>query len=128
MEIRNIIGMVDMLGDEILLEIDGTLDRLIQNAEAIQKIDTNELSEIEIDSFQKTQESLIHHLIYMDEQLEKKRKSGTIDKRSACFKIQTKRTRFEHLKKSVHSNLREAAARHSIICKRRRKKLLLVID
>lgn len=116
-----------MLGDEIFLEIDATLDRLIQNAEALQKVDPTDLSEIEIDSFQKTQESLIHHLIHMDELLARKRKPNEIDKRSANYKIQRKRTRFEHLKKSIQSNLCNARTKQAIICKRRRKKLLALL-
>ena len=126
MEFRNTQKKVLMLGDEILLEIDATLDRLIQNAEAIQKVELSDLSEIEIDSFQKTQESLIHHLIHMDECLERKR-VGVIDKRSASFKIQEKRTKFEHLKKTVHKNLADISGRHTIVCKRRRKKLLALL-
>lgn len=113
-----------MLGEEILIEIDATLESLIENAEAIQKVNATDLLAHEIDSFQKTQESLIHHLIALDEKLESKRKNSSLDKRSACFKIQEKRTRFERLKRSYQAHFIEVKTKQSIICKRRRKKLL----
>ena len=113
-----------MLGEEILIEIDATLESLIENAEAIQRVDVTDLLDHEIDSFQKTQESLIHHLIALDEKLESKRKKASVDKRSACFKIQEKRSRFEGLKRSYQAHFNEAKTKQAIICKRRRKKLL----
>ena len=54
-----------MFGEEILLEIDGTLDQLIRNAEVIQKVDMLDLTETEIEAFKKTQESLLQHLMHM---------------------------------------------------------------
>lgn len=114
-----------MVGEEILLEIDGTLDQLIRNAEVIQKADLKELSETEIDAFQKTQESLLQHLLHMDEFLVTKRKSLKIpDKRSASFKIQEKLLRFEKMKTSYHKNISEARSKLPFLSKRRNKRLL----
>ena len=113
-----------MVGAEILLEIDETLDRLIQNAEAIQKVSPSDLSEVEVEAFQKTQESLIHHLLHMDEQLATKR-TAVIDKRASHYQIQQKRTRFENLKRSYNTTLSEARKRALITPKRRAKKLLV---
>ena len=44
-----------MVGEEIIQEIDATLDLLIRNAEALQNTNVQELSTAEIEAFQKTQ-------------------------------------------------------------------------
>ncbi len=115
-----------MIGEEILMEIDTTLDRLIRNAEAIQRINLSDLSETELEGFQKTQESLVQHLLHMDQFFETKRKSLHLqDKRSASYKIQEKLLKFERLKSSYHRNLSETMARKTeLLSKRRSKKLL----
>jgi hypothetical protein len=115
-----------MIGEEILMEIDTTLDRLIRNAETIQDVQLNDLSEMEIDAFQKTQESLLQHLMHMDQFLETKRKSLRLtDKRSASYKIQEKLLKFEKLKSTYHNTLEETMARkREILSKRRGKRLL----
>ena len=114
-----------MFGEDILLEIDGTLDQLIRNAEVIQKVDMKDLNETEIDAFQKTQESLLQHLMHMDEFLVAKRNSLKLqDKRSASFKIQEKLLKFEKMKSSYHKNISEAKAKMPILSKRRNKRLL----
>ena len=56
-----------MFGEDIVQEIDKTLDQLIQNAEVISKADFTELSDTELEAFQKTQESLLQHLLHMDQ-------------------------------------------------------------
>jgi hypothetical protein len=114
-----------MFGEEILLEIDGTLDQLIKNAEVIQGADLKSLSETEIDAFQKTQESLLQHLMHMDQFLVTKRNSLKVqDKRSASFKIQEKLLKFEKMKSSYHKNLSELQSKMPILSKRRNKRLL----
>lgn len=114
-----------MFGEEILLEIDGTLDQLIRNAEVLQKADVKSLSETEIDAFQKTQESLLQHLIHMDQFLVAKRKSLKVqDKKSASFKIQEKLLRFEKMKSTYHKDLSEFHSKTSILSKRRNKRWL----
>lgn len=114
-----------MFGEEILLEIDGTLDQLIKNAEVIQKVDLKDLSEPEIDAFQKTQESLLQHLLHMDQFLVTKRNSLKLqDKRSASFKIQEKLLKFEKMKNSYHQSLAEVKSKLPILSKRRNKRLL----
>jgi hypothetical protein len=113
-----------MIGEDVLLEIDGTLDQLIRNAEVIETIDLKDLSETEIDAFQKTQESLLQHLIHMDEFLVQKRNGlKALDKRSASYKIQEKLIRFERLKNSYHDSLCRAQSKLPILLKRRSKKL-----
>jgi hypothetical protein len=112
-----------MVGEEILLEIDGTLDQLIRNAEVIEKVDLKDLSENEIDAFQKTQESLLQHLIHMDQFLVQKRNSLKLqDKRSASYKIQDKLLKFEKMKTSYHKNLSALQKKTPILSKRRNKR------
>lgn len=114
-----------MVGEEILLEIDETLDQLIRNAEAIETVDLKELSSAEIDAFQKTQESLLQHLLHMDEFLVEKRKSLKIqNKKSGSFKIQEKLIRFEKMKDSYTQNLAKAERKLPILLKRKHKRLL----
>jgi hypothetical protein len=85
-----------MLADEILSEIDATLDQLISNANTIKDVDTLDLLEEEIDGFYKTQECLLEHLLYMDEMLQNS--SKTINSKSVKFQIQKKLIHFEKLK------------------------------
>jgi len=92
-----------MFGAEILSEIDTTIDRLIKNAEAMQE---NELTEIEKDAFQKTQESLLAHMMYMDQMLAQKRKELTTPhSKCARYQIQDKLFRFRKLNLGVIENL-----------------------
>jgi|EndMetStandDraft_2_1072991.scaffolds.fasta_scaffold00089_16 hypothetical protein len=116
-----------MIGEEILIEIDATLDQLIRNAEVIQNVELKELSETEVVAFQKTQESLVQHLLHMDQFLETKRKSLKIqDKRSASYKIQEKLVKFEKLNTVCHKNISEKAnfSKTPILLKRRSKRFL----
>lgn len=114
-----------MIGEEILLEIDGTLDRLIQNAEAIENVDLNELSETELTAFQNTQESLLHHLLSMDQYLVDKKDSLKKPlKKSSNIKIQEKLLRFEKMKTSYNKNLSDARKKTPILSKRRKKRFL----
>ncbi len=114
-----------MVGEDILLEIDGTLDQLIRNAEVIAKVDLKDLSETEIEAFKKTQESLLQHLMHMDEFLVVKRNSLKLqDKRSASFKIQGKLLQFEKMKTSYHKSLSQLQSKMPILSKRRSKRFL----
>ncbi len=115
-----------MIGEEILMEIDSTLDRLICNAEAIQTVSLNELSETEIEAFQKTQESLLQHFLHMDQFLEQKTKNlRTQDKKSSRYQIQEKLVKFERLKSSYHKNIYDTMHRKSEMMSKRRCKRLL---
>ena len=116
-----------MIGEEILLEIDSTLDRLILNAEAIQNVKLEELSETELEAFQKTQESLLQHFIHMDQFLETKTKNLRVqDKKSSRNQIQEKLLRFEKLKNSYHKEINHTLSRKSEILSKRRGKRILV--
>ena len=116
-----------MIGEEILMEIGTTLDQLIRNAEVIQNVELKDLSENELEAFQKTQESLLQHLMHMDQILEIKRKTLRVpDKRSSGFKIQGKLLKFEKMKTDYHKNISEQAVfgRVPFLSKRRSKKFL----
>jgi len=115
-----------MAAEEILMEIDATLDRLIQNAEAIACAELGELSLMELEAFQKTQESLIQHLLHTDQRLEAQRKGlAGVDKRSATYKIAEKRTKFEKLKSSYHKTISETIEKKLPILSKRRSKRFL---
>ncbi len=87
-----------MPGEEILADIDSTLDRLIENANAVNKISYKQLTDQEKEAFEKTQESLLAHLIHADEMFEKKQKELRIpNKKSAKYKLQEKLLHFEKI-------------------------------
>jgi hypothetical protein len=53
-------------GEEILADVDSTLDQLIANADVLQRTSVRALSETELDALQKTQESLLARLLHLD--------------------------------------------------------------
>lgn len=117
-----------MFAEDVLIEIDTTLDQLIQNAELIQDVELKELSETEITSFQKMQESLLHRLLHLDEFFETRKLDQKIfHKQSGRYKIQEKLLKFEKLKKEYKKNLGESIEswhRRDLLMKRRAKKIL----
>lgn len=62
--------------EEILADIDTTLDQLICNAEAVQAAPAEILEENEVEALQKTQESLLAHLLHMEKLLEEKKQKS----------------------------------------------------
>ena len=82
-------------GEEILADIDATLDQLIENANVINQISLNSLFQDEVDALQKTQESLLSRLINMQSLLDnnsqkkkplsKKTNIAPIQKKISCF-------------------------------------------
>jgi hypothetical protein len=123
---------IDVHGDKsmmntehIITEIDATLDQLIRNAEAVSAANFPDLTEGEIDAFEKTQESLLHHFLYMDQLLKTKSvRSPNQDKRSVAYRIQEKALRFKKLKSAVNDTIRKSAKKFPIFSKRRSKKFL----
>jgi hypothetical protein len=61
-------------GEEILADIDATLDHLIENAEVMKNTSIKSICESEIAALQKTQESLLARLIHMDQLLDSEQK------------------------------------------------------
>ena len=109
-----------MIGEEIIIEIDSTLDQLIANAEAIRTVNLEDLSETEIAAFQKTQESLLHRLLRMDDLLEANR-SIPGKKSEARSQMQKKLSRLASLK--VYEVRHKKAA---LLSKRRGKRLFTI--
>jgi hypothetical protein len=69
-------------GEAILADIDATLDQLIDNAEAMRTVSRETLSEFEIESLQKTQESLLARLLHMDTLLDSEKRVVSLRKKS----------------------------------------------
>ena len=111
-----------MVDQKIVQEIDKTLDQLIRNAEAISNADLQALSETEVDAFQKTQESLLQHLLSMDGLMVKKTTVCVQDSRSASARIRAKRSQFNALASEYEPLLSEFQEHRSILSKRKKKK------
>jgi hypothetical protein len=105
---------------EIVQNIDITLDQLIRNAEVLSKAELRDLSDTELDAFQKTQESLLQHLIQMDEILQNKHKPQ--DKRAAMIQIREKRARFDTLKSQYTQSLTQTLLERRLILSKRKGK------
>ena len=103
---------------DVVQNIDTTLDQLIRNAEVFSKAELNDLTDIELDAFQKTQESLLQHLLQMDQIIKHK----SVDKRSASFQIREKRERLEKLKSQYSKGLEETLQERRLILSKRRGK------
>ena len=87
-----------MLSFELVDQIGQTLDQLIENATAVHDVSFENLSDAEKEAFDKTQESLIAHLLFMDKKLEEKREQNKkINKRSCRYKIEEKLSTFQKL-------------------------------
>jgi len=87
-----------MFAQEILSEMDITIDRLIVNAQTMNKVSNVGIIKEEIDSLQYAQEQLISHLIQMDSELKAKcSKIKTPNSNSASIKIRNKLRKFEEL-------------------------------
>jgi hypothetical protein len=89
-------------GEEILADIDDTLDHLIENADVIKKISINSLYTSEIEALQKTQESLLARLVHMNNLLKSQKKSEEGQK-SVCS-IEEKILRFGKLNAQIMSH------------------------
>jgi len=114
-----------MFAEQILTEIDATLEQLIKNAETLNGVNFSDLTENEVDAFQKTQDSLLHHLLRMDQFYETNRKSLQLQNaRSVVYQIQEKYQRFEKLKSNVNHTIRQAEKKIPFFSKRRNKRLI----
>ena len=76
--------------EEILADIDATLDQLITNSTAFNQMPMTPLFTTEIEALQKTQESLLARLVHMQAFLQKKNRSeragfAGIEKKIARF-------------------------------------------
>lgn len=110
------------MDQKIVYEIDNTLDQLIRNAEAISNADLQALSETELEAFQKTQESLLHHLLALDQLMVKK--TVATNGKTASTRIREKRMRFNDMACEYTPRLSEMQERKSILSKRKKKRFI----
>ena len=93
-------------GEEILADIDDTLDHLIENADAIKKISLSTLYISEVEALQKTQESLLARLVHMNDLLKSHKK--TEEGQSSLDSLEEKILRFGKLNAEI---MNKAAAK-----------------
>lgn len=109
-------------GEEIVAHIDATLDQLIQNASVIKQLSNNKQYEEELMHLQKTQESLLSHLMHMDEllghQQKKKQQIITNDNSKA---VKTKLVKLSRLNAQVVKRVSK-----SFVPKRKKRKKTLL--
>jgi len=86
--------------EEILAEIDTTINQLLENAKALKKISTKQSYQEEALALEKTQESLIAHLIHMDEVL-KKRDTVSVQRPLLAANVHDKLGRSGYLNKML---------------------------
>ena len=84
-------------GEEILADIDATLDQLIENADVINKISFATLFVSEVEALQKTQESLLARLVHMNDLLKGQKKEPEEQTASPFDGIEQKILRFGKL-------------------------------
>ena len=94
-------------GEEILADIDATLDQLICYANAAQNM---ALDDLEVEALQKTQESLLARLIHMDNLLANERKKP---KAKSYQDFQQKIARYSRLNAQLIDGVASQFARRS---------------
>jgi hypothetical protein len=95
--------------EEILADIDVTLDQLIENGDVIKRISFSPLFTSEIEALQKTQESLLARLVHMNDLLKIHRK--TDDGKESFDSIEQKILRFGKLNAQIIHNAAERIKR-----------------
>lgn len=83
---------------DLLQDIDFTIDQLVENAKVLKEISSSTCYKEETQALEKTQESLIAHLIHMDE-IMKKRDTPFKQETLSCSKVQDKLGRTGYLSK-----------------------------
>jgi hypothetical protein len=71
--------------EEVLIDIDATLDQLIQNAETMSRISLDTFFVDEVQALENTQESLFARLIHMNELLDQDEKRNCFRKRPVIY-------------------------------------------
>ncbi len=105
-------------GEDILADIDATLDQLIKNADVLHYVPIRNLEENEIEALQKTQESLLARLMHMEDLLGAKRDPVQ------CMQIQKKISQFSKLNARLINNV---ASRFKTKPRVHRKKLIKIV-
>lgn len=95
-------------GEEILSDIDTTLDQLIQNAATINRISFDTLFANEMEALQKTQESLLARLIHMNDLLDQDEKRSCFRKKPVVYSsIENKITQFGKLNNELMDQVKQ---------------------
>jgi hypothetical protein len=111
-------------GEEILADIDATLDQLILNADCIQHVPLKSLEENEVEALHKTQESLLAHLIHMDCLLDPDHKKMQLRKQPAVYQnIQHKISEFGKLNARLINDVATRFGKKPRVHRRRKKEL-----
>lgn len=101
-------------GQTILVDIDETLDQLIRNADAVNRIADRRRFTDEIKAMHKTQDSLIARLMHMHEVYEnEKAKVEKREEKSQLSRIETKLTRFGKLNARMIATLENGAKKQA---------------
>ncbi len=110
---------------DILVDIDETLDHLIENATAIKQISHKPLFINEVEALEKTQESLLARLTHMQELLNQERQRKAIEKQSNFFSvIEQKLVRFGKRNAQMLRSIEARLQNHSSFRIKRKKKQL----
>lgn len=100
----NLFNKMIKTSEEILADIDATLDQLIENAAAIKCVSASALFQSEVDALQKTQESLLARLVHMNELLNT-RSQPSMEKDQEFQTIEQKIVRFGKLNAQMIDNI-----------------------
>ncbi|MEX0961888.1 MAG: hypothetical protein WDZ28_03420 [Simkaniaceae bacterium] len=65
--------------DSLVEDLSLTLDQLIQNADVLNHIESNDGIEAEVDGLKKTQESLLSHMLHVHDMIEEEKKMSKKD-------------------------------------------------
>ena len=90
---------------DILADMDATLDQLIRNAEVLRSVSIKSLEEKEIEALQKTQDSLLAHLVHMDQLLNKEKVTSSLPQREVNLAIKQKISHFGKLHTRLLKNV-----------------------
>ena len=108
--------------EEILAELDSTLNQLLLNIEAVSNVSLSDLSETEMQAMHKTQESLLARFMHMNDLIkESERKKLQEKKTSELTQLQEKLKKFSDLNTSfIQSVSSELSSTAPMPCKKPR--------
>lgn len=91
--------------EEILADIDATLDQLIENADVIKRFSMKTLFVSEVAGLQKTQESLLARLVHMNDLLKEQQKKRASEPLESLGSIEEKILRYGKLNAQIMSHV-----------------------
>ncbi len=116
-------GNAAMREKELISKIDFTLHRLSENAGAFEVADLEDLMEEEVEAFEKTQESLLNHLLEIDSSLQNMR-SPPLRNTPIAEAIRERSMRIQTARRDFDQAMQRAAKRRPLFSKRRFKRRL----